>query len=399
MAVVNLPILKLHILMQHNLPEKDFYAVSTGLTISKSTNKKLSKNQDAFNKLTKRIEKLQKDIEKKQSQLDLALKIYGTDIYTTKQLVTQYRREFVVLLWANFNTKKLAKNDQQNLKQIIREHLQIYLIELATEPDEEIKKIFNILESSSYDERLTLEKETAKQRMLADLKQMKADLRNIDINDEEALLNKYYEARHKIFNEQSANNNGPQQTNNKNKSAKQLEAERIQQEIDSIQQKNIGTIYKQLAKLFHPDLEQDIERKAEKEILMQQLTAAYEAKNLHALLTLELKWIHKENEHLESLSEEKLAVYLQILKEQAQQLEEEKREIIYRPNYLVLAQTFGSGVQKYPVEIVQIHLNEVRETVENFKMSVADFSSDYALRYIKQMIKRWKQVENEDYWE
>ena len=397
MAVVNLPILKPHILMQHNLPEKDFYAVSTGLTISKSTNKKLSKNQDAFNKLTKRIEKLQKDIEKKQSQLDLALKIYGTDIYTTKQLVTQYRREFVVLLWANFNTKKLAKNDQQNLKQIIREHLQIYLIELATEPDEEIKKIFNILESSSYDERLTLEKETAKQRMLADLKQMKADLRNIDINDEEALLNKYYEARHKIFNEQSANNNGPQQTHNKNKSAKQLEAERIQQEIDSIQQKNIGTIYKQLAKLFHPDLEQDIERKAEKEILMQQLTAAYEAKNLHALLTLELKWIHKENEHLESLSEEKLAVYLQILKEQAQQLEEEKREIIYRPNYSVLAQTFGIGVQKYPVEIVQIHLNEVRETAENFKMSVADFSSDYALRYIKQMIKRWKQVEDE--WE
>ena len=397
MAVVNLPILKLHILMQHNLPEKDFYAVSTGLTISKSTNKKLSKNQDAFNKLTKRIEKLQKDIEKKQSQLDLALKIYGTDIYSTKQLVTQYRREFVVLLWANFNTKKLAKNDQQNLKQIIREHLQIYLIELATEPDEEIKKIFNLLESSSYDERLTLEKETAKQRMLADLKQMKADLRNIDINDEEALLNKYYEARHKIFNEQSANNNGPQQTNNKNKSAKQLEAERIQQEIDSIQQKNIGTIYKQLAKLFHPDLEQDIERKAEKEILMQQLTAAYEAKNLHALLTLELKWIHKENEHLESLSEEKLAVYLQILKEQAQQLEEEKREIIYQPNYSVLAQTFGIGVQKYPVEIVQIHLNEVRETAENFKMSVADFSSDYALRYIKQMIKRWKQVEDE--WE
>ena len=397
MAVVNLPILKLHILMQHNLPEKDFYAVSTGLTISKSTNKKLSKNQDAFNKLTKRIEKLQKDIEKKQSQLDLALKIFGTDIYSTKQLVTQYRRELVVLLWANFNTKKLAKNDQQNLKQIIREHLQIYLIELATEPDEEIKKIFNILESSSYDERLTLEKETAKQRMLADLKQMKADLRNIDINDEEALLNKYYEARHKIFNEQSANNNGPQQTHNKNKSAKQLEAERIQQEIDSIQQKNIGTIYKQLAKLFHPDLEQDIERKAEKEILMQQLTAAYEAKNLHALLTLELKWIHKENEHLESLTDEKLAVYLQILKEQAQQLEDEKREIIYQPNYSVLAQTFGIGVQKYPVEIVQIHLNEVRETAENFKMSVADFSSDYALRYIKQMIKQWKQEEDE--WE
>ena len=383
--------------MRHDLPEKDFNAVHAGLTISKQANKKLTKNQDAFNKLTKRIEKLQKDIVKKQLQLDLALKIFGTDIHTTKQLVTQYRRELIILLWASFLTKKLTKNDQQNLKQIIREHLQIYLVELAEVPDKEIKKIFNILENANYDERLRNEKETVRQRMLQDLEDMNADLSDIDVDDLDALRNKFYEARHKIFNEEQPKNNNSKENKSKNKSAKQLEAERIQQETDFIQQKNIGTIYKQLAKLFHPDLEQDIEKKADKEILMQQLTAAYEAKNLHALLTLELKWIHKENEHLETLTDEKLAVYLKILKEQAQQLEDEKREIIYQPNYSVLAQTFGIGVQKYPVETVQIHLNEVRVTAEHFKLSLADFSSDYALRYIKQMIKQWKQ--NEDDWE
>ncbi len=383
--------------MQHNLPEKDFAAMPAGLTISKQANKKLTKNQDAFNKLTKRIEKLQKDIVKKQLQLDLALKIFGTYIYTTKQLVTKYRRELIILLWASFNTKKLTKNDQQNLKQIIREDLQTYLVELAEEPDKEIKKIFNVLENANYDERLRNEKEITKLRMLEDLEDMKADLSDIDVDDLDALRNKFYEASHKIFNEGPAIDNGTKENKTKNKSAKQLEAERIQQEIDYLKQKNIATIYKQLAKLFHPDLEQDIGKIAEKEILMQQLIAAYEAKNLHALLTLELKWIHKENEHLESLTDEKLAVYLQILKEQAQQLEDEKREIIYQPNYSVLAQTFGIGVQKYPVEIVQIHLNEVRVTAEYFKLSVADFSSDYALRYIKQMIKQWKQ--NKDEWE
>ena len=391
--------LKINILMRHNLPEKDFNAVHAGLTISKQANNRLTKNQDAFNKLTKRIEKLQKDIVKKQLQLDLALKIFGTDIYTTKQLITKYRRALIILLWASFLTKKLTKNDQQNLKQIIREHLQIYLVELGEEPDKEIKKIFNILENANYDERLRNEKETARQRMLEDLEDMKADLSDIDVDDLDALRNKFYEARHKIFNEEQPKNNSSKENKSKNKSTKQLEAERIQQETDSIQQKNIGTIYKQLAKLFHPDLEQDIEKKADKEILMQQLTAAYEAKNLHALLTLELKWIHKENEHLESLTDEKLAVYLQILKEQAQQLEDEKREIIYQPHYSVLAQTFGISVQKYPVEIVQIHLTEVRQTAEHFKLSVADFSSDYALRYIKQMIKQWKQNEDEHDWE
>ena len=126
--------------MRHNLPEKDFNTMPAGLTISKQANKKLTKNQDAFNKLTKRIEKLQKDIVKKQLQLDLALKMFGTDIYTTKQLVTKYRRELIILLWVSFLTKKLTKNDQQNLKQIIREHLQNYLVELVEEPDKEIKK-------------------------------------------------------------------------------------------------------------------------------------------------------------------------------------------------------------------------------------------------------------------
>ena len=383
--------------MPRTLPAKNITPSSNGLIISKSSNKKLSQNQDAFNKLTKRIEKLQIDIKKKEAQLDLALKIFGTDIYSTKQLATHYRREFIILLWANFNTKKLTKNDQQNLKQIIREHLQTYLVGLGEEPDNEIKKIFNTLENENYDERLNSEKETARQMMLQDLQEMKADISDIDVNDIDALRNKFYEARHKIFNEEQPKSKGPQENKTTNKSARQLEAERIKQETEAIQQKNIGTIYKQLAKLFHPDLEQDMDKKAEKEILMQQLTAAYEAKNLHALLSLELKWIHNENEHLETLTDEKLAVYLEILKEQAQQQEYQKREIIYRPTYSVLAENFGFGVQKYPVETIQIHLNEVRETVQYFKLSIADFSSSYALRYIKQMIKQWKQMEDD--WE
>lgn len=383
--------------MPRNSPTKNLAHLSTGLIISKSTNKKLSKNQDAFNKLTKRIEKLQIDIKKKETQLDLALKIFGTDIYTTKQLVTKYRREFIILLWTNFNKKKLAKTDQQNLKQIIKDHLQIYLEELGEEPDDELKKIFNVLENENYDERLKLEKENARQMMLQKLQEMKADIADIDVNDLDALRNKIYEARHKILSEEQPEQNSPQEFKAKTKSAKQLEAERIKQETEAIQQKNIGTIYKQLAKLFHPDLEQDIEKKAEKEILMQQLIAAYEAKNLHALLSLELKWIHNENEHLETLTEEKLAVYLEILKEQAQQLEYQKSEIIYRPTYAVLAENFGIGIQKYPLETIQIHLNEVRQIVQYFKMSIADFSTDYALRYIKQMIKERKQMEDD--WE
>lgn len=370
---------------------------SSGLAISTSENKKLSKNQEAFNKLTKRIEKLQKEIEKKQLQLDLAMKLYGTEVQVSKTNITIQRRELIIILWENYSNKKLSKPDQRSLKQIIREHVQSLLIELGAEPDAVIKDIFEQLEGDNYDEMLELEKEIARADMVEELKKMKADLTDVDISNEDALSKKLYETRRKLFDEHIAKNDQfENEQAPKKKSAKQLEAERLQQEVDEMKQKNIGTIYKQLAKLFHPDLEQDEERKLEKEILMKELTVAYEAKNLHALLTLELRWIHRENEHLETLTEEKLAVYLQILKEQAQELEYEKNELIQHPQYAVLLNEFGWDVKRFPLQTVQKHLVETEERVENFKNNIEDFKSAYALRYIKQMIKQWKQLDEDE---
>ena len=383
--------------MQKDLFNKDIPTKSKGLVISTTGKQKLSKNQEAFNKLTQKIERLQKEIEKKQLQLDLAMKLYGTEVHTSKMKIVVQRRELIIVLRDHYKTKKLSKVDQRHLKQIIREHVHSLLIELGAEPDDIIKKIFEELEGDNYDEMLEQEKEMAREEMVEELKKFKVNLKDIDTNNEEELAKKLHETRQKLFEEhiekQEHHQKNPKE---KKKSAKQIEAERLQQEVDEMKQKNIGTIYKQLAKLFHPDLEQDEERKLEKEILMKELTSAYEAKNLHALLTLELRWIHKENEHLESLTEEKLAVYLQILKEQAQELEWEKNEIHQHPQYSVLLQEFGWDVKRYPVQTVQKHLQETEQRVENFKTNITDFKSDLALRYIKQMIKQWKEMQQEE---
>ena len=382
--------------MQQKLFAGDTGPKTKGLTIAKPGKQKLSKNQEAFNKLTQKIERLQKDIEKKQLQLDLAMKLYGTEVYSFKMKVAAQRRELILVLWENYSLKKLSKPDQRNLKQILREHLQSFLMELGAEPDAEIKKIFEDLEGDNYDEILEHEKEMERMEMVEVLKAMKVDLTDVDKHDEEMLAKKIQEARQQLFEknverEEFAEKNKKE----KKKSAKQLDAEKLQREVDEMKQKNIGTIYKQLAKLFHPDLEQDEERKVVKEILMKELTVAYEAKNLHALLTLELKWIHKENEHLETLTEEKLAVYLQILSEQAQELEFEKNEMYQHPQYSILLQEFGWDVKRFPVQTVQKHLSEMNTLVESFKNNISDFKSDYALRYIKQMIKQWVSLKEE----
>jgi hypothetical protein len=238
------------------------------------------------------------------------------------------------------------------------------------------------------------EKESAQMQEIFD--KMNIDIKGLDIDDEVAIAKKIAEARQKMAAiQEERNERFKQRQQKKSKTAKQVEYEKMQKAADELKQKNISTIYKQLAKLFHPDLEQDAERKAEKEILMKELTAAYEVKNLHALLTLELQWIHKENDHLESLTEDKLAIYLQILKEQARDLETEKNNILNQPQYSALVNQFGFSVQRYPVEIVRQHVKTAHDIAKDFESDIANFESDMALRHVKNMIKQWKQQENE----
>ena len=371
-------------------------ATQQQLIIGKAGKKKLSKNQEAFNKLTQRIERLQKEIEKKQLQYDMALKVYGTELYPEQLRILASRQKLIVVLWEIYQANKLSKPDQRQLKQILQYHLQELFAQTETEPDEQVQAIFTKLEGVSYDKMVADEHAKQTAEMLKSFQDIDVDVAGIDVKDEAAIAAKIAEARARMAEIQAEHDEKLRQREaKKQKTSKQVAYEKVQKAVDEMKQKNISTIYKQLAKLFHPDLEQDETRKLDKEILMKDLISAYEAKNLHALLMLELKWIHKETDHLESLTEEKLSIYLQILREQASSLEQDKNNLLTQPQYAVLAQEFGYGIQKYPIEIVQQQVKDARYLVKQFNKDVAAFESPLALRNVKEMIKQWKQREKE----
>ena len=70
---------------------------------------------------------------------------------------------------------------------------------------------------------------------------------------------------------------------------------------------------------------------------MQELTVAYSNNDMHTLLRLEAEWIQREEGEIDRLTEEKLAVYNETLKEQAQDLEQELRELPCHPRYQPIA--------------------------------------------------------------
>lgn len=114
------------------------------------------------------------------------------------------------------------------------------------------------------------------------------------------------------------------------KTRKQIENEALAIKIKEAKSKSINTIYRQLAKILHPDLEQDEVLKSEKAKVMQDVTQAYQEKNLPALLRLELTWINKEK-LLDIHTDDNLLAYHELLKEQIERLEAEKNDLTQSP--------------------------------------------------------------------
>ncbi len=121
------------------------------------------------------------------------------------------------------------------------------------------------------------------------------------------------------------------------KSKRQKDKAERQQIEELIQSKTIRSIYISLTKALHPDTELDEELKKEKEELMKMVTSAYEAKDLEALLRLEMEWVITTNEQIDGLSIDKLNHYLVVLKERILELEQTKKSLLNDPRFKEIA--------------------------------------------------------------
>ena len=97
---------------------------------------------------------------------------------------------------------------------------------------------------------------------------------------------------------------------------------------------NAKTIYRQLARTHHPDLERDPTRQAEKTAHMQRIIAAYEADDLYTLLQL-----LSESAPADAAADDVLARYTRALLQQQATLKQAMNELKYGPAGFVI----GSG--------------------------------------------------------
>jgi hypothetical protein len=104
--------------------------------------------------------------------------------------------------------------------------------------------------------------------------------------------------------------------------AKQQQAAQALTDADT----SLRQIYRQLASALHPDREPDPTERQRKNTLMGEANAAYERKDLVALLRLQLQAELVDPDHLERVSTERLQQLTLLLKQQAAELDKQRQQ-------------------------------------------------------------------------
>lgn len=378
-----------------NQPNKPNASSASGasLVIGKKSQQPLNKQQQTFNRLVKKLERLRRELDSTTQRLNQQLDFYSKQIYPLEQELVAHRIAGVKIFYRFYQDQKAVwRKDRKTLRKLIIGQLNSILHLSADEPDAEIKEIFAAMEGVSFEEATAPNVDALKDDMRQTFEEFGVDINLDDFHaglSEEDMMRKMFEIMEETKSQVEAREASRPV---RKKSKKQLAKEERERQIEEARNKSVASIYKQLARALHPDLEQDPIRKAEKETLMKDLTTAYEKDDLHTLLRLELAWIHREESNLDQLSDDKLSIYNEMLKQQCREVETETFMLGQHPRYQPLERfsTFG-GFGGYRLLNLEHEKRELQALIADAQESVERLRGDQALQELRDLIAVCKQ--------
>jgi hypothetical protein len=364
------------------------------LKIKATGQKILSKNQQLFNTLTKRIEFLEKDIVLEEKRLTRLLQVYSKKILPFEKSVAQTRLDLAMTIDKATLTNKFTKNQLFNIGETI--------VQLCDDAFTEI--VPNAEQEALYDKWADIPLKDEMEMDMSETRDVFSTLINdlfgvnIDLEGFEPDPENFQDLEEKIRAQMEEGRQNQQQRPRK-KTKKQQEKEDALKAEEELKTKSIRSIYITLAKILHPDTETDDEKKLEKEELMKKVTVAYEQKDLTTLLKLEMEWVHKTSEHLEKLTEEKLKIYISTLKQQVMELQNERIQMAYHPRYEPIADYIRLS-ENYAVNKISKDGKELKSIMDSLNEHILFFRRPEAKKSIVKFCKDYCEPEDnyDDLW-
>lgn len=310
---------------QHSNNNENYNSFSAKPVQIKPGSIPLSKEQQAFNKLTRRIEKLQKQIPEETKKLEDLNNLYHKEVFPKILELGNLKIQFCHLLDKKRTGIKLSGIQNQKLHGLLLDFLDDAFS--VIEPNDATKELYKKYSRSSYEEELSRQESEMKEGfsdMLFEQYGLKLDPSMLTENPD---FGKIAEEFKKQWDQKDRSKKA------KPKTKKQLEKEELERQKEALKNKSIRSIYVALAKILHPDTEPDEALKIEKEEMMKQVTVAYERRDLIQLLQLEMQWIKKHDDSLSKMEASTLNVYIQLLKDQVKELEQELDMLYVNPAF------------------------------------------------------------------
>jgi hypothetical protein len=368
--------------MQKTLFDDDFEKKrESSLKIVVKGQKQLSKNQQLFNKLTQRIERLEKDIIREDQKLDKLLKTHGKEIIPLQNKVANSRIQLAKTLEKAAGKFKFSMNQSEKLRDTIVSLCNEAFADIEPSPEQEA--FYDKWSDVSYKDEIDLSKEEAKEVFSGFVNEMFGiDFNLNDFDDSPEGFARLQEKVKEQF--EQAQTRGQQK--NRKKTKKQQVKEVTEKAEAELKNKSIRSIYITLAKILHPDTEQDTELKTHKEEILKKVTVAYEQKDLATLLKLEMEWVHQTAEHLEQITDDRLKIYISVLKQQVAELEQERINLYYHPRYASIS-GYGHMQENYAMNEIRIDKRELKDILDNINHFIKSFEKPDAKKEITSFIK------------
>lgn len=304
----------------------------------------LSRTQTEFNKLMKSLESAKARHLKEQERLDEVLAISISDLMPILEEISRMNRDIVFHGYKALQALKLTARRRDIFTDMLCDHAQDLLADPVGLSDDDLSALEVILEALDPSLEDNGEEEGTPQPDKDEFEIFRSMIegmaRNAGINLDLSDLNPDTdpeEFKRIIADRFDAAGVGlspePSAKPRRKQTKAQAEKERKRLELEEAKSRDLKSLFKQLAKAFHPDLEPDTQLREHKKIWMQRLNTAYAASDLREMLQLEMEWLGEEAANLASAGDEKLKVYCMVLKEQIEDLKKQTHHLLNEPQY------------------------------------------------------------------
>ena len=302
----------------------------------------LTKAQKEFNRLTKRIAKLETEVHEFREAATRLRQRVQNEYRPLQARHNDERANLVRLFDRALDTYKLTKGERNKILDLMLDGC----IDLLDRGHPELQPIFDKYAPPTPTEEEEVEADRQTSEAMKQLFTLRFGIEfdpDVDVSTRE----KFHAYVDQKLAEQRAQYEAEQQQRqaryaNRKKTPKQQAAEAKKHAEEKNITKSVRSLYMDLVKALHPDREPDEAEKIRKTELLKQVTTAYEANELLTLLRLQLELNRIDQSHLENLAEDQLRYYNKLLLEQVIELEsalyqeqEEVSQFSGQPFYLL----------------------------------------------------------------